>query len=255
MEVVQAQGLPFRLGGLHQGPADLHAEMVAAPVLLRQGEQEAAAAQPMSRWRGRAGSANSASRGGSGRGCWCSRLSGLTCWRTIRRLRPTATLPARPGWGWAPGSRGWRCSRAGGWCPPPVRSRRCRRPLRSAPRKGGPQRLTSPSGRPVEALAAAQAGEHQGRQGVRLPLGLVAQQLAQLLAGGGGIPQLELHLLPHPHPFGHGHGAIAGIHSDQVAHQEGRRLLIPPVFRLKLLRPTPEEEGVLHQLPLLRSGP
>jgi acetyltransferase len=72
-----------------------------------------------------------------------------------------------------------------------------------------------------------------------LVLGGLAQQLAAVFPGGGAIPHLELHLLAHPHPLAHRHGPVAGIDADQVAHQEGRRLLaaaLEPALALRICK-------------------
>ena len=110
-----------------------------------------------------------------------------------------------------------------------------------------------PIGMAIEAGAPAEAGKQQGRQGLGLLLLLEGQQLAQFLAGGGAIAQLELHLLPHPHPFGHGHGAIAGVHPHQVAHQKGRAPVAAGGVEAKAVVAHAQEEGMFHQLPLLGS--
>ena len=66
------------------------------------------------------------------------------------------------------------------------------------------------------------AGEQQARQRscVLVLHVAVLQQLSGFLPGGLGLAQLELHVLSGTHAIRHSHGSIAGIHADQIAHQE-----------------------------------
>ena len=51
--------------------------------------------------------------------------------------------------------------------------------------------------------------------------GGLAQQHQRILSRGLRFPQLKLHVLPRSHLVGHSHGSVAGLDTDQVAHQEG----------------------------------
>ena len=117
--------------------------------------------------------------------------------------------------------------------------------------KGLPAGAHIPIPLAIEPLAPAQAGKHQGGQWRWLLQALTLQQLAQFLAGGGAIPQLELHLLAGPHALGHGHGPIAGVDADQVAHQEGTAVAGLAGCQVEAAAPDAQEEGVFGQFPFI----
>ena len=88
----------------------------------------------------------------------------------------------------------------------------------------------------------------------------VLQQLSGFLPGGLGLAQLELHVRAGTDAVGHGNRTVAGIDTDQIAHQKGSFLLIRGSIALiqprqgsvgcQFLTLDAEEQRMLHQFPI-----